>query len=199
MILWSKKWDNYLGKMLLNKEKETQIKIPPWVSVNWPSNNWGLYFKMVLIVDNGKYTMGDKWLKSNGENIHQDINKGWYHYHNLHNWYKKRSFCESVKVGVIFMYFSSEEHMYVVFFFYNFDTRYKIQCNGNISHVRLKEMESLLRLHGWQVQRLKMRGKRESCLIAHNLASKLSLPYVWWQNKEFDVDLLPRVEWLPEG
>ena len=31
--------------------------------------------------------------------------------------------------------------------------------------------------------------KKECCMIAYNLASKLSLPYVWWQNKEFDVDL----------
>ena len=46
--------------------------------------------------------------------------------------------------------------MYVVFF-YSYDTEYKIQCNGNTSHMRLKEMESLLRLHGWQLQCLKMR------------------------------------------
>ena len=32
--------------------------------------------------------------------------------------------------------------MYVVivfFFFYSYETGYKIQCNGNTSHVRLKE------------------------------------------------------------
>ena len=35
-----KKRENYPGKCFQAKEKETHVKIPPWVSTNQPSNNW---------------------------------------------------------------------------------------------------------------------------------------------------------------
>ena len=61
-----------------------------------------------------------------------------------------------MKVRVILIYafqlgFSSEEDIYVVivFFFYSYETGYKIQCNGNTSHVRLKENNGVTVKTAW--------------------------------------------------
>ena len=69
---------------------------------------------------------------------------------------KNNRFWVSVKVRVILIYafqlgFSSEEDMYVVivFFFYSYETGYKIQCNRNTSHVRLKENNGVTVKTAW--------------------------------------------------
>ena len=73
----------YLGKYFLIKEKETWVKIWPWISTNGPSNNWaqgslGAWLTVVcrdkpcFAIFKGWYTLGDKLQQHVAATRHSD-------------------------------------------------------------------------------------------------------------------------------